>query len=58
MPILCFQELALPLLRLVADGEEHTVAASRDPPLSAEFQLTEEERREWFPSGAAVVWED
>ena len=42
----------LPLLSHVADGNEHTIAASRDI-LADQFNLTEEERKQRLPSGAA-----
>ena len=42
----------LPFLQLIADGNEHTVALSRDP-LARQFELTEEERKERLPSNAA-----
>ncbi len=47
-----FQTLMLPLLSHVADGNEHTIAASRDI-LADQFNLTEEERKQRLPSGAA-----
>lgn len=40
----------LPLLRLAADGEEHSLAAARDL-LAAEFGLSAAERDELLPSG-------
>ena len=42
----------LPLLRHVADGGEYTIAGSRDV-LADQFSLSEEERKERLPSGAA-----
>ncbi len=45
-----FQSLMLPLLKLSSDGGEHSLAGAREA-LSAEFQLTEEEREEPLPSG-------
>lgn len=47
-----FQTLMLPLLSHVADGNEHTIAASRDV-LADLFNLTDEERKQRLPSGAA-----
>ncbi len=47
-----FQTLMLPLLSHVADGNEHTIAGSRDI-LAQQFNLTEEERKQGLPSGAA-----
>lgn len=52
MPVPDFQTLMLPLLSHVADGHEHTIAASRDI-LADQFNLTEEERKQRLPSGAA-----
>jgi restriction system protein len=45
-----FQTLMLPLLQLAADGEEHSLAESREP-LAEQFKLAEEERTELLPSG-------
>jgi len=45
-----FQTLMLPLLRLAADGKEHTLGAAIGQ-LAQEFQLSEEERSELLPSG-------
>lgn len=42
----------LPLLAHVADGNEYTIAGCRDL-LADEFNLTEEERKQRLPSGAA-----
>ena len=42
----------LPLLQHIADGNEYTIAGSRDI-LAAHFNLTAEERKERLPSGAA-----
>lgn len=45
-----FQTFMLPLLELLADGEEHTIADVRDR-LAAAFQLTEADRSELVPLG-------
>ncbi len=45
-----FQSLMLPLLRIAADGLEHSVAEARDT-LAAEFKLSAAEREEPLPSG-------
>ena len=42
----------LPLVRHVADGGQYTIAGSRDV-LADQFSLSEEERKERLPSGAA-----
>jgi restriction system protein len=57
MPIPDYQACMLPLLRYAADGAEHqlkeTVAA-----LAKEFQLTEEEKNEYLPSGQQPVFQN
>src|SRR5262245_58605123 len=45
-----FQTLMLPLLKLAADGQEHTLAEAIER-LAQEFQLSQEDRRELLPSG-------
>ncbi|MBI3461978.1 MAG: restriction endonuclease [Planctomycetes bacterium] len=50
MAIPDFQSLMLPLLKLAADGEEHSCADCRGP-LADQFGLTEEQRKELLPSG-------
>jgi restriction system protein len=40
----------LPLLRIAADGNEHSLAEARDT-LAAEFRLTGADRQELLPSG-------
>lgn len=55
MPIPDFQTLMLPFLELTADGEEHTAAELREP-LADRYQLTEEERQQKLPSGAAKLF--
>lgn len=55
MPIPDFQTLMLPFLELTADGEEHTAAELREP-LANRYQLTEEERQQKLPSGAAKLF--
>ena len=52
MPIPDFQSLMLPLLEHVADGREYTIAGSRDI-LAQRYNMTEEERNQRLPSGAA-----
>lgn len=54
MPIPDFQTLMLPLLRLLADGEEHTPAECVER-LAEEFALSEKERAEQLPSGSETV---
>ncbi|MDQ7841526.1 MAG: restriction endonuclease [bacterium] len=45
-----FQSLMLPLLRVAADGKEHSLAEARDL-LSEEFELSSADRDELLPSG-------
>ncbi len=52
MPIPGFQYVALPLLKMCADGQEWSVKAAKGP-LADHFGLMEEERKELLPSGAA-----
>ncbi len=61
MPIPDFQELMLPILKAIADGNLYKTSELKEL-LAAEFNLTEEERRELLPSGTQsrfdnrVVW--
>ncbi|MCS6915410.1 MAG: restriction endonuclease [Myxococcota bacterium] len=50
MPVPPFHELMLPMLRLAADGKEHTLAEAMHR-LAEEFYLSEQERMELLPSG-------
>lgn len=52
MAIPDFQTLMLPLLEFVADGSEFTIAGCRDV-LADRYNMTEEERNQRLPSGAA-----
>lgn len=45
-----FQSLMLPLLRIAADGNVHSLAEARDV-LAAEFKLSDADREEPLPSG-------
>ncbi len=45
-----FQTFMLPLLRLAADGQPHSLASARDA-LAAEFKLSDADRNELLPSG-------
>jgi restriction system protein len=49
-----FQSIMLPLLKLCADGKEHTNREALDA-LALEFNLTEEEQKELLPSGQQCV---
>jgi restriction system protein len=55
MAIPDYQSLMLPLLRLLEDGQEHTVREAIDK-LANEFDLTEEERKALLPSGRQTVF--
>jgi restriction system protein len=50
MPIPDYQTLMLPLLKAVADGQEHRIGDITER-LANEFQLTQEERQQLLPSG-------
>lgn len=50
MPIPTYQSLMLPLLRLAADHEEHSLREAIDV-LADEFSLTDDERKQLLPSG-------
>ena len=52
MPIPIFQALLLPMLRYLADGKDRT-NAEIEVVLSAEFKLSDNDRRELLPSGQA-----
>ena len=45
-----FQSLMLPLLKLIADGQEHTSSQAIEA-LDQQFKLTDADRRELLPSG-------
>jgi restriction system protein len=45
-----FQSLMLPLLRVAADGKEHSLAEAREK-LADDFKLSHEDREELLPSG-------
>lgn len=50
-----YQSIMLPLLRFVSDSKEHKMRDVTDA-LALQFGLTEEEKRELLPSGAAPVF--
>jgi restriction system protein len=50
MAIPNYQALMLPILRFAGDGKEHSVREAIDR-VSAELELTEEERTQMLPSG-------
>lgn len=45
-----YQDLMLPLLKLLEDGQEHSLGEAIET-LASNFQLTDEERKELLPSG-------
>lgn len=55
MAIPDYQALMLPLLRALADGEEHHIN-DLTADLAARFRLTAEEERELLPSGKQPVF--
>jgi restriction system protein len=55
MPVPDFQSFMLPLLRLTADGEEHSLAEAVER-LAQEFQLTEEDRAQLLRSGQTRLY--
>lgn len=57
MPIPDFQSLMLPLLKLAADGSEHTIGEAVES-LAKEFKLTDEERRHLLPSGTQATFDN
>lgn len=54
MPVPDFQSLMLPLLRLAADGQEYSLAETREH-LAQAFGLTESDRTLLLPSGRQTV---
>jgi restriction system protein len=57
MPIPDYQSLMLPLLRHLADGEEHSLRDLTDC-LAEECSLTDAERKELLPSGQQPVFDN
>ncbi len=57
MAIPDYQSLMLPLLRLCADGQEHTLRDSIET-LAGEFRQTPEERSQLLPSGQQPVFDN
>jgi restriction system protein len=57
MSIPDFQSLMLPLLKLIQDGEEHSISEMFEK-LGASFNLTEEDCRELLPSGRQLKFEN
>lgn len=57
MSIPDFQSIMLPLLKLCADGQEHTNRETIDT-LAKEFGLTEDEQKQPLPSGQQCVFDN
>jgi len=49
-----FQDFMLPLLKLAADEKEHSIRDAIDS-MAAVFNISDEEKQEWLPSGSARV---
>lgn len=54
MAIPGFQDFMLPLLKLAADEKEHSIRDAIDS-MAAVFNISDEEKQEWLPSGSARV---
>lgn len=50
-----YQSLMLPLLKLVADGQEHKYSDLIES-LAIEFEVTDEERKELLASGNQAIF--
>jgi len=57
MAIPDYQTIFLPLLKFVSTGEERSLRESINF-LSAEFELSEEERKELLPSGKQRIFDN
>jgi len=57
MAIPDYQSLMLPLLKLAADGSDHSIRDARER-LAAEMCLTAAERSELLPSGRQPVFDN
>ncbi len=57
MAIPDFQRIMLPLLKFIADGQEHTNREAIDA-LAKEFTLTEDEQKQLLPSGQQCVFDN
>lgn len=55
MSIPDFQTIMLPFLRVMSDGQEHSIQELTDL-LAKEFSLSNEELRELLPSGKQTVF--
>jgi restriction system protein len=57
MAIPGYQDLMLPLLKLVSDGKEYSLREIIER-LAEEFNLSEEERNEFLPSGRQRIFDN
>ncbi|MCP4608260.1 MAG: restriction endonuclease [Planctomycetes bacterium] len=57
MPIPDYQSIMLPLLKLLSDGQEHSLREAIEK-LGSEFSLTEDERKELLPSGRQATFDN
>ncbi len=57
MPIPAFQEIMLPLLKVVSDKNEHKMKDVVDS-LAKSYNLTDDEKKELLPSGVAFLFEN
>lgn len=55
MAIPDFQSVMLPLMRLCADGKEHSISETTDA-LADQFKLTDDERKALLPSGVQEIF--
>jgi len=57
MAIPVFQQIMLPLLRLLEDKQEHSLRQVIDS-LTKQFNLTQEEQHELLPSGKQAIFDN
>src|SRR4051794_1130483 len=57
MPLPTYQMVMLPLLRVAADGQEHSLREAVEQ-LAKEFDLSDEERKELLPSGGQATFDN
>ena len=50
-----YEEIMLPLLKYLSDGEEHNLSQTHDD-LATQLKLTDEELRELLPSGKKTIF--
>ena len=50
-----YEEIMLPLLKYLSDGQEHGLGETHDA-LARQFKLTDEELRELLPSGKQTIF--